>query len=88
MADRIEDLDGLLDEMSSELFWRNCGMSRLLHPVTGALMACFPITATDAGEWERKALAMHANQSRVDLPDKPLNAKNTLAERVKILRGD
>ena len=69
----IDDLDGLLGEISSNIFWRNCGMSRLLDPTTGAVVALFPITATDPEEWSARAVAMHEAQVPIALPAKPLN---------------
>ena len=81
-----DDLD-FLDDLTAELAWRNFGWTRVVNPETGAI-GLFPETATDADAWEAKTLAMMADQGRVDLPDKPLNAENTLAERIKILRGD
>ena len=83
----IDDLDALLGDLSSELFWRNCGLIRVVNPKTGAV-AIFPETAKDADAWERKTVLLCADMFRQGRenapPPKPL--ENMLARRVT--RGD
>ena len=83
----IDDLDALLGDISSELFWRRAGLYRVVNPKTGAV-AIFPKTAKDVDAWGRKTVLLCAEMFRQGRenapPPKPL--ENMLARRVA--RGD